>query len=487
MKSHIYLLFPFLDTFESFEIEGVEFKGPFENGAQIVKNFEHEDEKDKYHIGRIVGSFRISEDEGLQGFTYSIQEVNSQEEYVALRKRVEIATNIVRYWAFDKNQRNSFSYPQTTLYIFELTEDEWKAKARKIGSSDREFIWYRGLRDFVQETNLSWPRGHIYPPAYRMSSGYLQIPDSYFLIPHLHKARWKSRGYKEEERLRIIRAIEHYNRSYAEGSGIDDRNRVLSLSAGFETLMSLPDERIQQAFRSAVITLLGDISNLGDWALDFYNLRSKIVHGEEIASSPRSNPSNKQKRKIASLYFKHSEGEYEYIKHLEIGQNIFRKCLETVISQRSLGYVHDIISLLEPNEVYIKRIEEGIKKLSDKLSVEEWYQKGILHAYHELKTKDWTAKSDKVVKIGKELLTLLKKYLQDNKISLDKEIDEILNFSGKLIDLAMLYHALSEQFSKIYFGDKTQRQKIEEYAIEGAAYNFISFASHVLFLFKGSI
>lgn len=486
MKSRIYLLFPFLNTFESFEIEGVEFKGPFENGEQIVKNFEQEDEKDKYHLGRIVGSFRISEDEGLQGFTYSIQEVNSQEEYVALGKRVKIATNIVRYWAFDKDQRSNFSYPQTTLYIFELTEDEWKAKAKKMGSSDKEFIWYRGLRDFVQETNLSWPREHIYPPAYRMSTGYLQISDSYFLISHLNKVRWKSRGFKEEERLRLIRAIEHYNRSYAEGSGVDDRNRVLSLGAGFEALMSLPDERIQQAFKSTVITLLGDISNLGGWALDFYNLRSKIVHGEEIASSPRSSTSNRQKREIASLYFRHSEGEYEYIKHLEIGQNIFRKCLEIVISQRSSGYVYDIISLLEPNEVHIKRIEERIKKLSNKLSVEEWYQNGILHEFHELKTKDWTAKSDKVVKIGKELLTLLKKYLQDKKVSLDKEIDNILNFSGKLIDLAMLYHALNEQFSKIYFGGNARRQKIEEYVIEGAAYNFISFASHVLFLFKGS-
>jgi hypothetical protein len=392
----------------------------------------------------------------------------------------------LRYKLFDKDERGHITFAQTTLYIFELTESEWKAEARKLRSSDDEFIWYKGSRNFVEEININWPKELVYPPVHRMGVSSFQLPNNYLLLSCLNEKNWRSWGLKEEERFSVIRAIEHYNKSYSEGAGVDERDKVLSLSAGFEALLNLPEERIQQSFRSMIITLLGDVSSLGDWALDFYNLRSKIIHGEEISTAPRIRPTNKEK-KTASLYFKHSEGEYEYIRHLVIGQNVFRKCLEIILEQRSNRYIHDIVSLLEPNEVHIKRIEDQMKLVKDKMSVNEWYTNGILKEYDELQAKDRTAKPEKVVSLGKSILELLKKYLQDKGVPLDVQIDAILGFKGKYIDLAMAYHAIFEPYEKIYFENSTKKEKIEEFVLENAVYSFISFASHILFFFPGDI
>lgn len=487
MNTRIYIILPYLHTFETFEIEGIKFKGWLEGGKKLENNIAKENKKDIYHLDKILRSFRMAENSGLQGFIYSIQEVSSQEDYFKLQKKLEIAINIIRYRIFDKDQRGHGSYPQTALYMFELTKEEWNAKAKKIGKSKEEFIWYRGSRDFSEEVNIHWPREHIYPQKHNLTFGTLQFPQNYMLTTSLELSNWKLRGYSETERLRIVRAIEYYNNSYADGVGIDDRGRILSLSAGFEALFSLPDEGIGRAFQSGIVTLLGDIPTLREWAGDFYNLRSKIVHGEEISRIARSKPTRKEVKKIASLYFKHREGEEEYINHLIVGQSVFRKCLEVILRERMEGYIHDIVELLEPEEIHIKRIIEKVHKLKDKKSLAEWYESDILKEFNELRTKDRSVKDpEKIVLVGKELLTLLKKYLQDNKAPLDKEIEETVDFKGKYIDLAMKYNALHEAFRPIYFGDKTKRGKVEELVLEGAAYTFISYASHIFFFFKGN-
>lgn len=487
MSSKIYLLLPYLNTFQSFELEGIEFKGWWEGGQKTSNNLAKESADDKYHLQKILESFTMGAGQGLHGFTYSIQEVESPEEYEELKKRVDLAMNILRYKLFDKDERGHVKYPQTSLYIFELPEEELKARAKKFNDSEEEYIFYKGYRDFDEEIHFGWPKDKIYPPARQVGFAHIQIPDDYFLKV-LESDSWNSRKLSDAEQQRIVRAVEHYNKSYAEGSGVDERNRVLSLSAGFEALLNLPEEGIQKAFRSIVVTILGDDPNLGDWTLDFYNLRSKIIHGAEVSIVPRKGLGKKKRGKTPSLYFQNSEGDAEYIRHLLIGQTVFRKCLEIILNQRSSTYVGDIASMLVSNDVHIKHIESGIKSLNDKTSVDEWYQKKIFDAYSELGRQYSAVDAEKVVKVGKEILTLLRDHLKKKKINnaaLSKDIDTILKFKGDYIDLAMLYHAISNSFEKIYFGKGSQRQTAADWAIEGAIYNFIGFASHVLFIPKG--
>lgn len=482
--NRIYIIFPYLNTFNTFEIEGIKFKGILESGEKIVNNFASEDEKDQYHLSRIADSFRTPSNQKLRGFIYSIQTISSLKDYESLKQKIQIAINFIRYWAFDDEERNRITFPDTVYYIFEMTEKDWNSKAHKIRSSGNEIMIYRGQRDFSQEVHFYWPRDHIYPFSQHISINDIQITENYLITRILNSKQWKIIGYDEEGRLRLIRAIEHYNRSFSEGIGIDDRDRILSLSAGFEALLYLPDEGIQQAFKGSIMSLLGDIPQLSEWALSFYNLRSKIVHGEEIATSPRHNPP--KRKKIPSTYFQHSQGEHEYIKHLTLGQKIFRKCLVRILNTRS-EYVGDITSLLVPNEVHIKRIEEKMSKLKDKLSLEDWHKYGILEEYNQLRGNDWTAEPIKIVKLGRYLITLLKVYLKGNNTPLDEEINRILNFSGKFIDLSMLYNDLQEKFSKIYMSGKTVRTSIVDWIFESAVESFLIFAQQKLIVFNGTV
>lgn len=485
MKSILYILLPYLNTFQSFTIEDIKFKGLFE---ETENNLNKEKTEDIYHLSNILKSFRLSEDYHLNGFTYCIKEINSQEELQSLKEKLKVAINIIRYKLFSKEERSQFSFSQTELYIFELTENEWKSKAKKLRSGN-EFFWYKGIKDSEERINLHWPRSKIFPQKPQSSMAYLQIKDDYFLINILNKTRWKSTNYKESERLRLIRSIEHYNRSYAEGAGIDDRDRILSLSAGFEALLNLPEINIQQSLRSGIITLLGDISDLSNWTLEFYNLRSKIIHGEEVSTIPREREqsSNKKRKKTPSLFFKHSEGEYEYIRNLIIGQAIFQRCLEIILDQRATRYVDDIRDILEPNEVHVKRIEEKIKKLKSISTIKDWYEADILKEISELRTQNYTAKPEKIISIGLSLMKLFKDYLNNKKCSLDKEIDAILKFKGKYLDLSFKYYEIDEAFDKLYLKNKIKKVGVEEWAFENAVNNFIVFSSHYLSSFDGEV
>jgi hypothetical protein len=81
----IYIIFPYLNTFKKFEVENIEFKGWFEGGKKLVNNLSREEKNDKYHLEKILGSFRVGTNHKLQGFTYSIQTVETQEQYEELK------------------------------------------------------------------------------------------------------------------------------------------------------------------------------------------------------------------------------------------------------------------------------------------------------------------------------------------------------------------------------------------------------------------
>src|SRR5689334_22923442 len=139
----IYTIFPYLNTQQTFEIEGLTFKGFFETGKEIVNNLSKENKDDQFHLDNLLKSFILPGGGGLTGFTYVISELKNQEEYEDLKIRMQNATNIIRYKIFE-DERGAASFPQTTIFMYNLTDDEVKGRARRLRSKEKEFIFYRG-------------------------------------------------------------------------------------------------------------------------------------------------------------------------------------------------------------------------------------------------------------------------------------------------------------------------------------------------------
>jgi len=132
-------------------------------------------------------------------------------------------------------------------------------------------------------------------------------------------------GDQSEQVERIFRSFDWLGLAFANYDGLEYRSRVVSMATAFETLLDLPEKFKGQCFSETVNSLLPpnnlpiarrvggrrgrQISDnkVGWWCREFYDLRSKIVHGEQV-----------------------SPGELSYnggAAHLRIALSVFEECL----------------------------------------------------------------------------------------------------------------------------------------------------------------
>lgn len=159
------------------------------------------------------------------------------------------------------------------------------------------------------------------------------------LIQCLKKS--KSTKNKEEKKAnsRIISAIKFRNQSEREEYKYKENIRIVLISAAFEALFNLSNKGIAQSFSNSISLLLGDcFDELKHWSKDFYNVRSRIVHGDEDQE----------------LTYKSYFGGIEHVKHYKIAKTIFDICLRTKLY---LMGVHNQYQYYRPYSIpEIKRI-----------------------------------------------------------------------------------------------------------------------------------
>lgn len=124
------------------------------------------------------------------------------------------------------------------------------------------------------------------------------------------------RGRNRSEYQRIITAIKFRNQSERLEYRYKPNVRIILMASAFEALLNLSDTEIQKSFSNTVNVLLGSCSEeLINWAIDFYRLRSDIVHGKT------SKPNIKYKSKINNIP--------PHVKHYSIAKIVFDECLKT--------------------------------------------------------------------------------------------------------------------------------------------------------------
>jgi Apea-like HEPN len=149
---------------------------------------------------------------------------------------------------------------------------------------------------------------------------------------------------------RFWRALDWYGRSFIQGNGIDEQNAILCLAVAFEALLGLPEQGIGGSFASYISNFFHGSQNLVSWAKGFYDLRSKIIHGEEIYPNMTS-----YSPKASNLY----------IKSVAIARPIFRDLVEGLYVLLVKKKQHEYDDAFLSDHIRIGSILDLLNGLSD--------------------------------------------------------------------------------------------------------------------------
>ncbi len=121
----------------------------------------------------------------------------------------------------------------------------------------------------------------------------------------------------KSEKSRIITSINLFNKANIDELLINptSSNKIIYIAIAFEALLNLPERSINSTFYHSLTTLIGlKTTTLKSWCKQFYDYRSKLVHGVEDYDS-------EEKR------FQVDGGNGEY--HSIIARELFIYCLKT--------------------------------------------------------------------------------------------------------------------------------------------------------------
>ncbi len=144
-----------------------------------------------------------------------------------------------------------------------------------------------------------WRIGEIIFPKPWATGGTLGTPDE-----ELAKGFDKcfSPEFSVDIRERLFRSLEWFRMAHIEGGQVSELSKVVMMATGFEILLQFPRKGKRQHFmdymkkkvtsdkfiKDTRITDKGDKLNLSLvewWASDFYELRNRIVHGDQVPES----------------------------------------------------------------------------------------------------------------------------------------------------------------------------------------------------------
>ena len=178
---------------------------------------------------------------------------------------------------------------------------------------------------------------------------YLDVPLLKFEKTNLCDALGKALQFKNRVQIRrIFRALELFYHTATHSEMAIDEHRLLSLLMCFEVLLNFKSKmefvkRIESLFRNPESTMETrtikiknkdknlTLSKTGWWAFDLYNLRSDIVHGNEI---------NWDIQKYGNIWTR-----------IQFGGILLRKLIKKILSQESLWQSDCVDSIIEADNL----------------------------------------------------------------------------------------------------------------------------------------
>ena len=107
-----------------------------------------------------------------------------------------------------------------------------------------------------------------------------------------------------DEDNRIMRAINWVNQSRTDTDSVSDYTRFMMIATAFEALLDTPESNITRYFTKTIQFLLGSSEELEKWSKEFYQNRSRIVHGGALPELRYGVDKHSSMLNLADIVFK---------------------------------------------------------------------------------------------------------------------------------------------------------------------------------------
>lgn len=437
-------IFPYLFIDKELQLDGYTLKPSYTTTIQNESN------RLKGHLTKIAKSFCLKERDSINQYTYGFTTIHNKDEWINLKNFLNTISTLLRFQELTESRGANFS--NFDYVVFEISRP----------MSGKKFDYYEGAFNGINSFSVHYPRTK-FCPNFEIRPYILQTEAENKVFNHLFNLR--NVYYSKEEGDRYLRALDWFNQSYKSDLEVDELERFISISIAFEALFNSPTESVQSTLSANITTLLGKTPEMENWIKDFYDRRSRIVHGEE---------------KPSTLYRGKGTNEY-HMDHLSFSRKVFIRCLSAIFLTREKVYTKDLHNDLISNE---RRIKEVLSNLNSKLDIKKLYGLKVFDTIDALNQKDATGKMSDVLKIADKIMPLTFKVLNKRKHKelISQLTSLVVSDKENVADLAVKYSEFHVAFSPIYFEDKSLNARdIHKLAFKGAIYNFTSYVSWKLF------
>lgn len=442
----VIFIFPYLFIDKEWDIAGYKLKPSY---STIVSK---ESTRVRGHLDKIARSFKFRNTLLINQYTYGWATIHNKGEGQELREFLDKLSTILRYQELS-DERSGSNFSNFNYATIEIIRPMSRYK----------MAFYEAILNGQTTVPIHYPDTK-FCPNFDLRPYQLMVDQQGKVLSHLFFMARAFHSLDEEKRL--IRAMDWFNKSHRADPEVDDYERLTNVAIAFESLFDSPEEKILAALRTGIIALLGETKEMIDWINDFYDKRSKIVHGKE-------KPTTLYKGKWASE---------PHLAHIRFARKVFTRCVEAMLTAREKVYTEDLKKELVSNEI---RIKEILGTLKNKKQLKNLYNSRVFDTLDSLSQRDVTGKVLDVVEIGKILLPKIRSFLVGEKrADLVKKLDAIVSYSGSDFPmLGVMYSEFHVGFTPIYFGDRTiSMKKLPNLAMKGAIYNFSSYATWKLMI-----
>ncbi len=363
-RRRLYGLFPYLTLFEPIELLGI----PLRHEAR---------ETAEPPFDEILPIFRDANGEPVPSATRFVLEAGAGDESAAARQ-VQDLVALLGYLVLDpEHPASSPAAENLAVWLLEPADGDGQ---------------YLATPNFSRYLPMDVHRQAVYPSAPDMTLAQDRINPGAPGLALTTDPAWTS-PESAPHRARLLLAMYWYGRTFTTNPQEDDRTKIVHLATAFEVLLRIGIDRGKRtSLQGELQKLLGDEPLLDEWAGQFYDTRSDIVH----------------RGWTADLLFRHPQATRAHASLVQSGQRILRVATEAEVRRRAGGdlarelpglfYRRYVQTDLEPNEARLVRLR-ATRKLRGRAG------RDFLNLVGELRLTDISGSLDDLAAVGRRLLT----------------------------------------------------------------------------------
>lgn len=403
-------------------------------------------------LSDLAHCFRLHYEGRLPCWSFIVEHVRSKEEWVALRRKLDNLTCVLRYIVFS-SLREQASFSHFNYFMLEFDK-------RLIGAA-KDYKHYDCVLNGLHNVGFGKHADKIYKPyVLRHIETPFTLHADGITGSHVYQQFYGNSLLSEKDAKKFLRAFEWFNRSFLDVHEVDASHAVIHLQTALESLLKASQDGIKAQIKAALFMLIGESDELSEWIDQFWKLRNGLVHGD-IDIQPFS--------------YKHKKGTKGHRHHILIARKIFVTCVEKLFGLRNDLWGNLLHEELVSNEV---RLKEALALIKAKDSQIEHVGR-ILYG---LTQDDLSASKSQVLDFGKMFLPVVIKHCKaQGETNLAVALENIQKSRlTKPADIAMKYNEalikFQETLSIAQSTDATTMYEINCDPIASTVRSFLDFA-----------